>query len=39
MMIDWYSESKNYFDFFYDDEIYLNESGCIVYVKYIVLVI
>ncbi|HGF7732787.1 TPA: acyltransferase family protein, partial [Enterococcus faecium] len=26
-MIDWYSESKNHPEFFYDDETHLNESG------------
>ncbi|HHJ5108305.1 TPA: acyltransferase family protein [Enterococcus faecium] len=38
-MIDWYSESKNHPDFFYDDETHLNESGRTAYAKYIASVI
>ncbi|EOH55521.1 hypothetical protein UA3_01851 [Enterococcus faecium EnGen0263] len=34
-MIDWYSESKNHPEFFYDDETHLNESGRTAYAKYI----
>lgn len=38
-MIDWYSESKNHPEFFYDDETHLNESGRTAYAKYIASVI
>ncbi|EME3511907.1 acyltransferase [Enterococcus faecium] len=38
-MIDWYSESKNHPEFFYDDETHLNESGRTGYAKYIASVI
>ncbi|HAR1597474.1 TPA: acyltransferase [Enterococcus faecium] len=38
-MIDWYSESKNHLEFFYDDETHLNESGRTAYAKYIASVI
>ncbi|HHB0720096.1 TPA: acyltransferase family protein [Enterococcus faecium] len=38
-MIDWYSESKNHSEFFYDDETHLNESGRTAYAKYIASVI
>lgn len=34
-MIDWYSESQNHPEFFYDDETHLNESGRTAYAKYI----
>ncbi|EGP4836968.1 acetyltransferase [Enterococcus faecium] len=38
-MIDWYSESQNHPEFFYDDETHLNESGRTAYAKYIASVI
>lgn len=38
-MVDWYSESKNHPEFFYDDETHLNESGRTAYAKYIASVI
>lgn len=38
-MIDWYSESQNHPEFFYDDETQLNESGRTAYAKYIASVI
>lgn len=38
-MIDWYSESKNHPEFFYDDETHLNKSGRTAYAKYIASVI
>lgn len=38
-MIDWYSESRNHPEFFYDDETHLNESGRTAYAKYIASVI
>ncbi|MHB9720046.1 MULTISPECIES: acyltransferase family protein [Enterococcus] len=38
-MIDWYSESKNHPEFFYDDETHLNESRRTAYAKYIASVI
>ncbi|HFD1643847.1 TPA: acyltransferase family protein [Enterococcus faecium] len=38
-MIDWYSESQNHPEFFYNDETHLNESGRTAYAKYIASVI
>ncbi len=38
-MIDWYSESQNHPEFFYDDETHLNESGRTAYAKYVASVI
>lgn len=34
-IIDWHSESQNHPEYFYDDEIHLNETGRAAYAKFL----